>query len=131
MSRVKGRDTLPERQVRSLLFRLGYRFRLHSKKLPGKPDIILPRFRKVIFVHGCFWHSHAGCNRAIRPKTNEEFWQQKLDDNVNRDAKILSELRRLGWQPLVIWQCEIRDAESLEITLENFFAESVKQLCHQ
>ena len=120
MSRVKGRDTLPERQVRSLLFRMGYRFRLHVKHLPGKPDIVLPRFRKVIFVHGCFWHCHAGCVRATRPKTNEEFWRQKLNRNAERDEQNLAELRGSGWRTLVVWQCEIGDAESLRTRLENF-----------
>ena len=120
MSRVKGRDTLPERQVRSLLFRLGYRFRLHSKKLSGKPDIVLPRYRKVIFVHGCFWHSHAGCVRASRPKSNADFWQAKLDRNVQRDADNLRELVQTGWTPLVIWQCQLGDKAKLKQVLESF-----------
>jgi DNA mismatch endonuclease (patch repair protein) len=120
MSRVKGRDTRPERIVRSLLHRMGYRFRLHRKDLPGKPDVVLPRHRKVVFVHGCFWHGHEGCRRATRPKTRPEFWNRKIDSNMERDARAQRELEAMGWDVLVVWQCETRDEAALTERLRNF-----------
>jgi DNA mismatch endonuclease, patch repair protein len=113
MSRVKGRDTQPEMKVRRLLHRLGYRFRLHRKDLPGKPDIVLPKYRTTVFVHGCFWHGHEGCKRAARPTSNTEFWNQKIDGNIARDAKAQAALEALGWRSLTIWQCEIKDIDAL------------------
>lgn len=123
MSRVKGRDTKPELFVRSIVHRLGYRFRLHGKSLPGRPDIVLPRYRKVIFVHGCFWHGHAGCRRAARPSTNREFWDKKIDGNITRDKANIRALRRAGWKVLVIWQCAMKDRGRLEKTLDKFLSE--------
>jgi DNA mismatch endonuclease (patch repair protein) len=123
MSRVKGRDTKPELLVRSIVHRLGYRFRLHGKRLPGSPDVVLPRHRKVIFVHGCFWHGHAGCRRAARPSTNREFWDRKIDGNIARDASNLEALRQAGWKVLVIWQCAMKDREHLQHTLSEFLSE--------
>lgn len=120
MSLVKGRDTKPELLVRSIVHRLGYRFRLHGKKLPGRPDIVLPRHRKVIFVHGCFWHGHAGCPRAARPTSNVKFWNKKIDSNIRRDSAAQRELTALGWEYLVIWQCEMRDSEALTEKLDLF-----------
>lgn len=108
MSRVKGFNTEPERIVRSLLHKLGFRFRLHRKDLPGKPDIVLPKHRKVVFVHGCFWHGHEGCPRAARPATNREFWDAKLSRNIERDRRNLKELAEQGWKALVVWQCELK-----------------------
>jgi DNA mismatch endonuclease (patch repair protein) len=123
MSRVKGRDTKPELLVRSIVHRLGYRFRLHGKRLPGSPDVVLPRHRKVIFVHGCFWHGHSGCRRAARPSTNREFWDRKIDGNIARDASNLEALRQAGWEVLVIWQCAMKDREHLKHTLSEFLSE--------
>lgn len=123
MSRVKGRDTKPELLVRSIVHRLGYRFRLHEKRLPGRPDVVLPRHRKVIFVHGCFWHGHKGCRRAARPSTNREFWDKKLDGNIARDRANIGALRRAGWKVLVIWQCAMKDRGRLEKTLGKFLSE--------
>lgn len=123
MAHVKGRDTGPEKAVRSLLHRLGYRFRLHQKDLPGNPDIVLPRHHKVIFVHGCFWHGHPGCRRAGRPVTNTAFWNKKLDKNVERDARVQAELQLRGWKVLVVWQCQIRDRDRLAAMLKHFLAD--------
>ena len=101
MRQIKNHDTAPEMLVRSLLFKMGYRFRLHRKDLPGHPDIVLPRHKKVIFVDGCFWHGHKGCPRSKRPDTNEDFWNKKLDQNQERDIRFRNELKRLGWHVLV------------------------------
>ncbi|MDT5293498.1 MAG: mismatch endonuclease, patch repair protein [Acidobacteriota bacterium] len=120
MARVKGRDTKPERIVRSLLHRLGYRFRLHRKDLPGKPDIVLPKHGKVVYVHGCFWHGHPACPRAARPTSNVEFWNTKLDGNIARDTAAQKALVKLGWRYLVVWQCETRDPRELTRKLVNF-----------
>jgi DNA mismatch endonuclease Vsr len=106
MSRIKNRDTKPERIVRSLLHRMGYRFRLHRKDLPGNPDIVLPKYQTVIFVHGCFWHRHDGCRFAYTPKSKQQFWKRKFADNINRDKVCQSLLRTLGWNVIVIWECE-------------------------
>ena len=120
MSRVKGKDTSPERAVRSLVHDLGYRFRLHRKDLPGCPDIVLPRHRKIVFVHGCFWHGHKGCARSARPTSNTRFWNAKIDSNVQRDRRNIRALRRRGWSVLVVWTCELRDPEKLERRLRRF-----------
>jgi DNA mismatch endonuclease (patch repair protein) len=113
MSRIRGRDTKPELVVRSLLHRMGYRFRLHRKDLPGKPDIVLPKYRTVVFVHGCFWHRHSGCKYAYVPKSRVKFWQGKFERNIERDAEVRSALRALGWQVLVVWECETAVPEAL------------------
>lgn len=120
MARVKGRNTEPERLVRSLLHKMGYRFRLHRRDLPGSPDIVLPKHRKVIFVHGCFWHGHKGCRKASRPSTNVDFWNNKIDKNMRRDTKVRKELKALGWKVLVLWECETRKTNKLTRKLENF-----------
>lgn len=104
----KSKDTKPEILVRKLLHALGYRFRLCRKDLPGKPDIVLPKYRTVIFVHGCFWHQHAGCKAASRPSTNVEFWEKKFARNRERDARVEAELAALGWRVIVIWECEVK-----------------------
>jgi DNA mismatch endonuclease (patch repair protein) len=122
MSRVKGRDTKPERIVRSLLHSLGYRFRLHRRDLPGKPDIVLPKYRKVVFVHGCFWHGHESCPRAARPTSNVEFWNTKIDSNIRRDQSAQEELAKLGWSCFIVWQCEMRDLAALTEKLESFLS---------
>ena len=108
MSRIPGRDTQPELLLRSCLHRSGYRFRLHHAKLPGRPDIVLPRFRAAVFVHGCFWHRHPGCAQAAVPKTNTAFWQRKFQDTVERDLRHRQALHDLGWQVITVWECDIR-----------------------
>lgn len=112
MRRVKGKNTKPEVWVRSVLHRIGYRFRLHRKDLPGNPDIVLPRYRAVIFVHGCFWHQHPGCRKATIPKNNREYWERKLQRNVQRDQTAKASLEKLGWRVLTLWECEIPRQES-------------------
>lgn len=107
MAGIRGRNTAPERLVRSHLHRAGLRFRLHVRDLPGSPDIVLPRWRAVIFVHGCFWHRHAGCRYAYVPRSNRAFWQAKFAANVKRDRQKKVELRRAGWRVFVIWECQI------------------------
>lgn len=124
MSRIKGRDTQPEKLVRSLLHRMGYRFRLHRKNLPGKPDIVLPRHRKIIIINGCFWHGHPDCKRSARPATNREFWNEKIDKNVARDARNLEALAELGWAVLVVWQCETKNQHMLTARLRTFLESS-------
>jgi DNA mismatch endonuclease, patch repair protein len=114
MSRIKGRDTQPERLVRSLLHSMGYRFRLHAKRLPGKPDVILPKYRIAILVHGCFWHRHTGCRNCTTPTNNQAFWLEKLQGNAARDRRNLRALRMLGWRPVVVWECELEKMEKLE-----------------
>jgi DNA mismatch endonuclease, patch repair protein len=120
MSRIRSVDTAPELAVRRIVHSLGYRFRLHRRDLPGTPDLTLTRHRKVIFVHGCFWHGHVRCRRGTLPATNQEFWRAKISANKLRDRKVLTTLRRLGWSVLVIWQCEMRDAVGLNRRLQSF-----------
>ncbi|MGP0628558.1 very short patch repair endonuclease [Nitrospina sp. 32_T5] len=120
MSQIRSRDTKPEIFVRKLLHRMGYRFRLHSRKLPGKPDIILPRYNSVVFVHGCFWHRHRGCRFAYTPKSRIEFWKNKFKANVQRDKTVARELADQGWRRLVIWECEVNDIDKLSERLERF-----------
>lgn len=106
MSRVRSKDTTPELVVRSFLFRHGFRFRLHVKNLPGQPDIVLPKYRTVVEVRGCFWHRHPGCQSASMPSSNINFWQEKFKRNVERDKKHAKELKTLGWHLIVVWECE-------------------------
>lgn len=114
MSRIRARDTGPELRLRSLLHRAGFRFRLHAKKLPGRPDIVLPKYRTAIFVHGCFWHRHSGCRNATTPSTRAEFWQDKFDSNVRRDARNRADLEAVGWTVMTVWECELKaDAEQV------------------
>ena len=108
MSLIRSRDTKPEKAVRHLVSGMGYRYRLHSRKLPGCPDIVLPGKRKAIFVHGCFWHLHAGCGNNRPPKSRRDFWLPKLRENRRRDGVKSRELRRMGWRALVIWECQIK-----------------------
>lgn len=120
MSKVRGRDTKPEMLVRSLLHRLGFRFRLHGRDLPGKPDIVFPSRRAAIFVHGCFWHQHPGCRKASVPETRRDFWLTKLQRNVDRDAENVEALTAGGWKVLTIWECETKDTDILTDTLLKF-----------
>lgn len=122
MARVKGKDTGPEKKVRSIVHRMGYRFRLHRKNLPGKPDIVLPRHKKIIFVHGCFWHGHGGCARSRRPSTNAAFWERKLDRNVERDKMDQRLLEAMGWDVLVVWECQLKNIDLVTTTLERFLS---------
>lgn len=112
MAGIRGSHTSPEIKVRRLLHRHGFRFRLHGKELPGKPDLVLPRYRVCIFVHGCFWHRHPGCRYATTPKTRADFWQHKFDQNMSRDTKVKNELLASGWRVIELWECGIRGPES-------------------
>ncbi len=120
MSRIRSRDTVPEMMVRRLVHGMGYRYRLHRRDLPGTPDLVFGPRRKVIFVHGCFWHLHEGCPLARRPKSRREFWGPKLEGNRLRDQRNLSELERLGWDVLVIWECEVKKETSLPQIIQAF-----------
>lgn len=120
MARIRGKDTKPELLVRRLTHRLGYRYRLHRRDLPGSPDLVFPRKRKVIFVHGCFWHHHHGCEHAATPKTRRAFWTRKLKANADRDQRALHELQARGWDALVIWECETKDSKQLADRIVEF-----------
>ncbi|MFC5846294.1 very short patch repair endonuclease [Aminobacter ciceronei] len=113
MRRIRGQDTAPEMRVRRALHRLGFRFRIHRRDLPGTPDVLLPRYKTAMFVHGCFWHRHPGCKRASQPATNAERWKQKFARNIERDRIVERELSALGWTVAVIWECEARNEEAL------------------
>lgn len=124
MARIQAKDTKPELLVRRLIHGLGYRYRLHRKALPGTPDLVFPSRKKVIFVHGCFWHRHEGCNFATMPKTRVAFWKKKFDSNVHRDLRVQEELDLLGWQSLIIWECETKSLENLAKTVHEFLNDS-------
>lgn len=127
MAAIKGKDTKPEMAVRKLVHRLGFRFRLHRRDLPGSPDIVFYRFRKVIFVHGCFWHRHPGCKYAYTPKSRAEFWIQKLEANVWRDAAAQEALVAAGWEVLVVWECETANMASLSQKIESFLSAALPE----
>lgn len=114
MSRIRGKDTVPEMRVRRYLHSRGLRYRLHVKDLPGKPDMVFPRYQTVLFVHGCFWHQQPGCPYAVMPPSNTEFWKSKLEGNVQRDQRHASALHSAGWRVLTVWECEVRSIERLE-----------------
>ena len=114
MSRVQSNNTKPEMAVRSFLFRHGFRFRLHVKSLPGHPDIVLPKYKTVIEVRGCFWHRHPGCRQATMPSSNVEFWQKKFKQNVDRDKETEKQLNELGWNLIVVWECELKSDKFLK-----------------
>lgn len=109
MSRIRGRDTKPELRLRSMLHRAGFRFRLHRKDLPGCPDIVLPRHKAAIFLHGCFWHRHKGCRNATTPSTRRHFWEHKFAGTVERDQKNTGILQDLGWRVITVWECDLKD----------------------
>ena len=118
MSRVRGQNTTPEKVVRSLLHRFGFRFRKNVKSLPGTPDIVLPKYRTAIFVNGCFWHGHESCKRATIPNTHREFWVRKISSNVSRDKRSIELLQQAGWRVVTIWQCQLRSQKESEETVQ-------------
>lgn len=126
MSRVKAKDTSAEMRVRRVVHSLGLRYRLHRRDLPGSPDLVLPKHRVVILVHGCFWHRHPGCKRASTPKSRIRYWQEKFERNVARDRQALADLRKLGWSVLVIWECETRKDESIMRRVNEFFGNRIR-----
>lgn len=118
MRRIKGKNTKPEILVRRLMHGMGYRFRLHRKDLPGKPDVVLPKYKTVVFVHGCFWHGHDCRKGTDRPSSNAEFWAEKIAKNIERDRKSLVELRKAGWDVVTVWECELKDPECVHQKLQ-------------
>jgi DNA mismatch endonuclease, patch repair protein len=112
MAAIKAKNTRPERQLRRILHAQGYRFRLHRKDLAGRPDIVLPKYRLAIFVHGCFWHQHENCKYAVQPKSNLAFWTKKLNANTERDTNVLRHLWLDGWRTMVVWECELKEVEA-------------------
>lgn len=119
MRAVGQKHTAPEMTVRRMLHALGYRFRIHRRDLPGSPDIVLPKYKTAIFVHGCFWHRHPGCKKATTPKTRVPFWTEKFERNVLRDRQKETALREMGWQVLVVWECETKDTTALAMILSS------------
>jgi DNA mismatch endonuclease (patch repair protein) len=122
MAAVHSKDTKPEMAIRKIVHAMGYRYRLHSANLPGKPDLVFSSRGKVIFVHGCFWHRHSRCRYATMPKTRTEFWQDKFSANMARDRRNRRELKRMGWKVLIVWQCELKKFEKLTERLNDFLA---------
>ena len=122
MSAIKSKNTKPEIKVRKVLHSMGYRFRLHSKDLPGSPDIVLPKYKTVIFVHGCFWHRHENCKYASTPKTRKEFWNKKFTENKKRDSEIQEKIKILDWRSVVIWECETKNMENLRDKIIDVFS---------
>lgn len=129
MKRVGQRDTAPEMVVRKLLFAGGYRYRIHRRDLPGSPDVVFPRWRKVIFVHGCFWHGHPGCSRASLPRSRAEYWRSRIATNRERDLRSEVALRRMGWFVCIVWECEVGRVEALRERLTHFLSEREADDC--
>lgn len=123
MSRIHGKDTKPEVLVRKYLFGKGFRFRKNDKRLPGHPDIVLPKYKTVIFINGCFWHGHEGCKYYKLPATSREFWENKISLNILRDKEIVEKLESLGWRVLVLWTCQLRKKADCQIVLEHLVSE--------
>ena len=121
MAAIKSKNTNPEIKVRKLLHSMGYRFRLHKKELPGSPDIVLKKYKTVVFVHGCFWHRHKECKYASNPKTREEFWNKKFLSNIERDIKVRERIKAAGWKSIVVWECELKDIQKLKKRLIPLF----------
>ena len=117
MSQIKGKNTKPEMLVRKYLHAHGFRYRLHSKNLPGKPDIVLPKYKTIIFVHGCFWHGHKDCKYFVVPKTNTDFWLKKINGNISNDEKTIKALTENGWKIIVVWECELKK-DNMDIKLD-------------
>jgi DNA mismatch endonuclease (patch repair protein) len=127
MAGVRTKHTGPELKVRSIAHGAGYRFSLHRKDLPGRPDIVFPRYKSVVYVHGCFWHQHKGCPKSVLPATREDFWTAKLSRNVSRDVENMRGLRRAGWRVLVIWECQTRDMDLVARKLKHFLQRSTSE----
>lgn len=125
MAGIQGKNTKPELLVRKYLHGKGLRFRLHAKKLPGKPDLVFPKYKAVVFVHGCFWHRHSGCKYATTPSSREVFWENKLSENVARDSYQIAALVGLGWRVFVVWECELRESQK---RLESLYSEITRSL---
>ncbi len=123
MSRIRGEDTKPEIITRKYLHSRGLRFRLHKKELPGKPDIVLSKYRVVIFVNGCFWHAHEGCKDFVWPRTNQNFWKKKIESNINRDKSNYALLNELGWRVITVWECQIKNKRDREVYLSELVSE--------
>lgn len=126
MSKVQGKDTQIEESVRKYLFSQGFRFRKNDKRYPGKPDIVLPKYKTIIFIHGCFWHGHKGCKSSKLPQTRTEFWKKKISDNVKRDKKNIKMLKEDGWNVITIWECEIKNKKDREV----LFITLAKEICN-
>ncbi|TKR54323.1 DNA mismatch endonuclease Vsr [Allopusillimonas ginsengisoli] len=126
MSRIRSKDTRPELALRKVLHALGLRYRLHGAGLPGKPDLVFPRYKTVVFVHGCFWHRHSRCSIATTPKSNTQFWLDKFDKNVARDAKVITDLQAQGWKVQVVWECELSSSSKVHQVGEKL-VEVIKQ----
>lgn len=122
MSRIKGKDTKPELVVRKFLYSKGFRYRLHDKRLPGKPDIVLPKYKTVIFINGCFWHGHEGCKYFVVPKTRTEWWVEKISKNIYNDQKNMNSLIEMGWKVIVLWECELK-VINIEFVFKELIAE--------
>lgn len=122
MARIRGKDSQPELALRGGLHRLGLRYRLHAKDLPGKPDLIFPRYKAVVFVHGCFWHRHEGCKIATTPKSNTPFWIEKFEKNVARDTRVADSLKTLAWRVFVVWECDLTPTKVTDTVKELYMA---------
>lgn len=120
MSRIRSRDTKPEKLVRSIMHSLGFRFRLYDKNMPGRPDLVLKKYQTAVFVNGCFWHQHPGCKKSVVPKSNRAYWLPKLAKNVDRDKKNIEIIENQGWRCLILWECETKNHESLQIKIQTF-----------
>ena len=121
MSRIRSKNTKPELALRRALFQLGFRYRLHDKKLPGKPDLVFPKYMKVLFIHGCFWHGHEDCKYFVAPKTRTEWWLQKINGNITNDGKAVNALKKDGWKIITIWECDLKP-DKFENTLHSLLA---------
>jgi DNA mismatch endonuclease (patch repair protein) len=123
MSKIQSKDTKPEIIVRTFLFSRGFRYRINDKRYPGKPDIVLPKYKTIIFVHGCFWHGHKNCNASKLPETRKGFWKKKISDNTKRDRKNIRELEKQGWNVIVVWDCEINNINKRKKRLQQLISE--------
>lgn len=122
MSKISGKETKPEILVRKILFSKGFRYRKNVNKLPGSPDIVLTKYKAVIFINGCFWHGHKNCNKATLPKTNYNFWKNKIEGNIQRDKRNYEQLKKLGWNIIIIWQCELNNREKIEKNIDKLIS---------
>lgn len=122
MSRIKGKNTKPEMMVRKFLFSKGFRYRLHDKRLPGKPDLVLPKYKTVIFINGCFWHGHESCKYFVVPKTRREWWVEKISKNIENDQKNTNSLLEMGWKVIVLWECELKN-KNMELVIDELITE--------